>query len=253
MFLTPDKIKTYRAIVVLNEMLNTDRLFQTSLAGDDRALEPLFNDLRSNGYAIISNEAYKITAKGREIFDTFMKRYTEYLKVYDVYSFVDLEKGEFAFASYYDFETDDDWFNYTDDERFDDLRIAVAIFKKLDPAEIVFMSFLNENRFGTDEGGWQDFVMSNEPWDEIEEICHTAIKPEEVGEDAMVDMIKQGSQLMLDLMKEEQNRNQGGGATGGYTTETYTVVEEETVDYYQPYYYDPFYISPIWMVPLFLW
>src|SRR6202012_3566476 len=102
-----------------------------------------------------------------------MKRYTEYLKVYDVFSFVDLEKGEFAFARYYDFDSDEAWLSFTDNERFDDLRIAVAIFKKLDPAEIVFMSFINENRFDTTAAGRQIDLVSDNSWKEIEEICET--------------------------------------------------------------------------------
>jgi len=113
------------------------------------------------------------------------------------------------------------------------------------------MSFINENRFDTSSDGWQMDLASNNTWKEIEEICNTAITPEEVGEDAMVDMIKQGSELMIDLLREEikqkeqadQQNNNGGGQ----------VVEEyETVEYYEPYY-DPWYVSPIWLAPLFLW
>lgn len=232
-------------------MINGTHKFQTVANGDDSVLEPLFIELMAKGYVTTAGMNYQPTAKGHEVFDTFMKRYTEYLKVYDIFSYVDLEKGEFAFERYYDFETDDAWFSYTDNERFDDLRIAVAIFKKVDPAEIVFMSFINENRFDTTSAGWQMDLISDNNWNEIEEICNTAIKPEEVGEDAMVDMINQGSELMIKLMQQEQeqNQNQGGNNGGGYSND---YIEQETVTYYEPYY-DPYYISPIWLVPLFLW
>ncbi len=249
--LSNDNIKTFRAIVVLNEMINGDRQFSSNAYGDDAALQPLFAELTANGYIISSGGVYKVSSKGRGVFDTFMKRYTEYLKVYDVFSFVDLEKGEFAFSSYFDFDTDDDWFNFTDNERFDDLRIAVAMFKNVDPAEIVFMSFINENRFDTTAAGWQNGLMGDDAWAEIEEICNTAIKPDEVGKDAMVDIINQGSELMIKLMEEEQNQNNNNGGYNGGTTTT-TVVEEETIEYYEPYY-DPYYISPIWLLPLFIW
>jgi hypothetical protein len=179
-----------------------------------------------------------------------MKRYTEYLKVYDIYSYVDLEKGEFAFARYFDFDTDDEWADFTNDERFDDLRIAVALFKKIDPAEIVFMSYINENRFDTGVNGWQMDLVSDDSWAEIEDICKTAIKPEEVGEDAMVDMIGQGSDLMMKLLEQEKEQEQNNGNSGGDYEET--IVEEETIEYYEPYY-DPYYVSPIWFTPLFLW
>jgi len=245
MFLTDDNKKSFKAIIILNEMVNGDHKFQTFANGDDSVLEPLFIEMMSKGYVQTSGINYQVTDKGQEIFDTFMKRYTEYLKVYDIYSYVDLEKGEFAFARYFDFDTDEAWADFTNDQRFDDLRIAVAMFKKLDPAEIVFMSFINENRFDTTSAGWQMDLVSDNDWKEIEEICKTAITPEEVGEDAMVDMINQGSELMMKLLEEEQNNNNNNGGGGD-------IVEEETVEYYQPYY-DPYYVSPIWMMPLFLW
>jgi hypothetical protein len=249
--LTNDNKKTFKAIILLNEMINGSHQFNSNASGDDSALQPLFTDLVAKGYVITSGSYYQVSAKGKGIFDTFMKRYTEYLKLYDVFSFVDLEKGEFAFDRYFDFDTDDAWADFTNDDRFDDLRIAVAMFKKADPAEIVFMSFINENKFDTTAAGWQNELVSDNAWNEIEDICNTAIKPEDVGEDAMVDMINQGSELMIRLMEEEQKQNNNTNYGGGGTTTT-TVVEEETVEYYQPYY-DPYYISPIWLVPLFIW
>jgi hypothetical protein len=252
MYLTPDNKKSYKAIILLNEMINGTHQFQTIANGDDSVLEPLFIELMSKGYVTTSGMAYQVTASGRQVYDTFMKRYTEFLKVYDVFSYIDLEKGEFAFARYYDFDTDDAWANYTSAERFDDLRIAVAIFKKIDPAEIVFMSFINENRFDATSAGWQIDLVSDNNWNEVEEICNAAIKPDELGEDAMADMIGQGAELMIKLMEEEQKQNQGNnsGNNGGYGQEE--VIVEETIPYYQPYY-DPYYISPVWLLPLFLW
>ncbi|MCR8561411.1 hypothetical protein KXD93_27405 [Mucilaginibacter sp. BJC16-A38] len=248
MFLTTDNKKTFKAIILLNEMINGTHKFQTVANGDDSVLEPLFIELMSKGYVTTSGMNYVVTAKGQEVFDTFMKRYTEYLKVYDIFSYVDLESGEFAFARYFDFDTDDAWIDFTNDERFDDLRIAVAIFKKIDPAEIVFMSYINENRFDTTSAGWQMDLISDNEWNAIEEICSTAIKPDEVGEDAMVDMIGQGSELMIKLLEEEQKENQNNNNNNGGGT----IVEEETVTYYEPYY-DPYYVSPVWLLPLFLW
>ncbi|HTD39789.1 MAG TPA: hypothetical protein VK671_04155 [Mucilaginibacter sp.] len=248
MFITDDNKKTFKAIILLDEMINGSHQFKTVDNGDDKVLEPLFINLMSKGYVQTSGANYQVTAKGQDVYSVFMKRYTEYLKVYDIFSYVDLEKGEFAFARYYDFETDDAWADFTNDERFDDLRIAVAMFKKVDPAEIVFMSFINENRFDTTAAGWQMDLVSDNSWKEIEDICSTAIKPDEVGEDAMIDMIGQGSELMIKLLEEEKQQEQNNNTGSG----TETVVEEETVEYYQPYY-DPYYVSPIWLMPLFLW
>ncbi|MEO6524652.1 MAG: hypothetical protein ABIN91_23410 [Mucilaginibacter sp.] len=250
MTLTEDNKKTYKAIILLNELINGSHKFQTVANGDDKILEPLFVELMAKGYVTTSGINYVATAKGEDVFAQFMQRYTEYLKVYDVFSFVDLEKGEFAFARYFDFSDDAQWDAFKNDQRFDDLRIAVALFKKIDPAEIVFMSFINENRFDTASAGWQMDLASDNTWAEIGAIVDTAIKPEEVGADAMEDMIRQGSDLMMDLLKEEENQRQedirNGNNDGGDT------VVYETVEYYEPYY-DPWYVSPIWYVPLFLW
>lgn len=251
MFLTADNKKSFKAIILLNEMINGSHKFQTVANGDDNVLEPLFIELMSKGYVTTAGSNYEVTAKGQEVFDTFMKRYTEYLKVYDIFSYVDLEKGEFAFARYFDFDSDEAWADFTNDERFDDLRIAVAQFKKVDPAEIVFMSFINENRFDTSSAGWQMDLVSDNEWNEIEEICNTAIKAEEVGQDAMADMITQGSELMIRLMEEDQKQNSGNNNNNNQNGGDY-IVKEETIPYYQPYY-DPFYVSPVWLLPLFLW
>jgi hypothetical protein len=248
MLLTEDNKKTYKAIILLNELTNGTHKFQTVANGDDQILEPLFIELMAKGYVGTQGINYVATAKGEEVFGNFMQRYTEYLKVYDVFSFVDLEKGEFAFARYFDFDTDEQWDSFKNDQRFDDLRIAVALFKKIDPNEIVFMSFINENRFDTQSDGWQMDLASDNTWAEIGAIVDTAIKPEEVGDDAMQDMIRQGSDLMMDLLKEEQRQREEDAQNN-----TYEEVEEyETVAYYEPYY-DPWYVSPIWYVPLFLW
>ncbi len=246
MYITNDNKKTYKAIILLNELINGDHQFKTVANGDDQVLEPLFIELMSKGYVETQGIKYVASAKGREAFNSFMQRYTEYLKVYDIFSFVDLEKGEFAFARYFDFDSDDAWDAFKNDQRFDDLRIAVALFKKVDPAEIVFMSYINENRFDTSSDGWQMDLVSDNTWKEIEDICATAIKPEEVGQDAMEDMIGQGSELMIKLLQEEAKQRENDNNQGG------DVVEYETVEYYEPYY-DPYYVSPIWLVPLFLW
>jgi hypothetical protein len=248
MFITDDNKKTFKAIILLNELINGTHKFRTVDNGDDSVLEPLFIELLSKGYIQTTGINYEATAKGQDVYNIFTKRYTEYLKVYDIFSFVDLEKGEFAFARYFDFDSDDAWADFTNDERFDDLRIAVALFKKIDPAEIVFMSFINENQFDTTSAGWQMDLVSDNTWKEIEEICNTAIKPEEVGEDAMADMIGQGSELMIKLLEEEINQEKNNNSN--YNQDE--VVEEETVTYYEPYY-DPYYVSPIWLFPLFLW
>lgn len=254
-------IKTFKSIIIINEIVN-GRQFKTVFNGDDRILEGLLVDLMAKGYLSIQGDQYVTTKLGNDTFDAFMKRYNEYLKVFDVYSFVDLEKGEFAFAKYFDFDTDADWDKFKADQRFDDVRIAVALFKKLNPHEIVFMSFINENRFDTQSTGWQVELLSDNIWNEIDQIVSTAITPEQLGsEDVIVDIIGQGTELMIGLLKKEAERNQEiaeqkaqqqAQVASDYDDDYY---EEEYV-VYDPYYdsyYDPYFVPLFWTTPLFLW
>jgi hypothetical protein len=239
--------KTFKSIIILNEMLSNGRTFKTIMNGDDKLLESLFIELMSKGYLSTKGDQYVVTTKGEEAFDNFMKRYTEYLKVYDVYSFVDLEKGEFAFSKYFDFSTDTAWDKFKMDSRFDDVRIAVALFKKMNPHEIVFMSFINENRFDTKSTGWQVELLSDNIWNEIDQIVETAITPEQLGsEDVILDIIDQGSKLMVDLLKKEAEMKPVA------TEDEYEEEVVEEVTYYESYY-DPYYVPTFWLIPLFLW
>ena len=239
-------------------MIAHGRQFKTVADPDDRVLEPIFIELMAKGYVTTSGSNYIPTAKGREAYEIFNKRFQEYLRLFDIFSFVDLTAGEFAFARFFDFDTDEEWDNFTNDERFEDLRIAVAVYKKMDPAEIVFMSFINEKRIDTEATGWQMDLVTDTLWQEIEDICTTALKPEQLGTpDVIEDIVRQGTDLMVSLMKEEQARQKEEEEElrkenpNGYQQET--IVEEyETIEYYEPYY-NPWYVSPLWLVPLFLW
>ena len=86
MFITDDNKKTFKAIILLDEMINSSHTFKTIDNGDDKVLEPLFIDLMSKGYVQTSGANYQVTAKGQDVYNVFMKRYTEYLKVYDIFS-----------------------------------------------------------------------------------------------------------------------------------------------------------------------
>ena len=130
------------------------------------------------------------------------------------------------------------------------MRLAVALFKKINPSEIVFMSFINENRFDTDSTGWQVDIMTDKVWEEIEKICDSCIKPEQLGGDeVMTNIVSSGFEVMSGILKIESERNKEILDSSPITDED--VVYEE-YEYYEEYY-DPFYISPFWLIPLILW
>jgi DNA-binding PadR family transcriptional regulator len=263
--LNDEQKKQFAGAYLLNVMINTPRSFPVLLEGNEEDLEPVLEWLLMKEYIEIRNqERYVPNEKGREVLKRFLARYTEYLKVFDIYCAVDLQAGEFAFASYLDFEDNASWKNFLNDDRWDDIRLAVAEFKKLDPVEIAFMSFLNEDRFGRDETGWQFDLLLGSIWDEIILICNTAIRWEDLGyedekgsvsaKDVITDIIKQGSALMIKLLeREEKLRKEQPEESEDFDDDNgedhvveKVVVEAQPINYYYSYY-DPFYVSPLWL------
>ena len=256
--------KQFAGVFLLNVMINTPCTFPVLLRENDQDLEPVLEWLMMKSYIEIQDSArYVPNEKGREVLKLFMARYTEYLKVFDIFCAVDLETGEFAFARYFDFEDTGQWEKFLGDNRWDDLRVAVAEFKKIDPVEIVFMSFLNEDRFGRNETGWQFDLLLGSIWDEILQICNNAITWEELGyeddqglvsaEDVIQDITSQGAEIMISLLKkedemrkEQQEEDESPDDDNGENSVVEKVeIEEHPVAYYHPYY-DPFYVSPVW-------
>lgn len=257
----------YITLVLINEIVNYQKYFSVAADGDNMFLDEYLKYMHSHGLLEVKDDKYIPTQKGREYLVNFFAKYFEFLKVFDIYCAVDLGKGEFAFASMFNDDMDDDqWKEFLVQERFSDVRVAVAELKGINPIEIVFMSFLNEGRFDTSSNGWQIYLTKDGVWNEIIDICNTAISLEYLKEnDVIQDVVKQGSELMLQLYKQEEERNARLDEIieeDGEDVIEETVVVEEYVDiveppyyaydYYEPYYYDPFYISPIWLIPFIL-
>ena len=261
-------IKTYKAIVLFREMLDKGRVFKINFNGNDAILEPLFIELYANKYVSIENGAYHVTKDGEDIYNNFMDKYREYLKVYDIFCKVDIGTGVFAFEKFYEYE-DEVWDLYKNQERFVDVRVAVANFKTLDPFEIVFMSFINEDRFDLTKEGWQFDLYADTLWAEIENIVNTAITIEQLeGPEVVENIVRRGVEVMFELTKKEmelkkarllelQNSMQTTGDSEEVEeeiTEITTTINycEEDLVYYDSYW-DPWYYSPFWVDPYFYW
>lgn len=215
--ISEEQKKRFAGIYLLEYMINTPHAVPIFLDGNDKDLEPVLEWLMMQGYIQIKdNERYVPHPEGRKELEKFMARYSEYLTMFDIFSAVDLQEGEFAFSRYFEFDTDAEFHDFLTDERWDDLRVAVADYKEMDPVEIVFMSFINENRFGRDESGWQFDLLLGSVWDEILNICNSAIQWQQLGfedeegqvaaEDVIADIIEQGTEIILDLLAEEEKK-----------------------------------------------
>lgn len=264
--LTKENKLQFAAMYLLEYMARTGTTFPLVLENDAVCLREILDHLlMEDCCVIVEGNRYSVNDKGMERVQAFRERYTEYLKLYDIYSAVDLETGEFAFARYYELESEP-WRAYIALERWEDLRIAVAEYKKLNPVEIVFMSFLLEGKFGLSANGWEFELLMGNVWDQIIKICNSNLHWQQLGygdvsaESVIEDVINKGAALLVDLLqKEAEQQSQEPDNNDGNEVIEETIVTEtvETVEYddvyayYDPYLYDPFYYSPVWAVPLF--
>lgn len=321
--LSPEQQQRFADIYLLRRMINGPLAFKAELPGDDSLLEPVLTRLMGKGWVTINTKQalYVPTETGREPLTKFEQRYYDYLKVYDTpYDSVSLVYGDFgstyinSFSSkeslfallredrwrphlpfFQEFIREDDWteaaypafktFLHLEDE-WEDLRVAVAEFKGLDPLEIVFMSLLNEGRFDQGKNGWQFDLHAGWLFGEVERIANKAVHMDQIlaegytSEELMQNIITAGTDLMMQLVLQEEQEQQSvaeqqrqyeaeqallaeQAAANEPQTETVTTTQViEEVSYvtvvepvYYPYSYygvyaaNPFYIAPIWYDP----
>ena len=248
--------KEYAAGYLLDLVVNQGKNFNVVLEGADKDLESVFVHMMALDYIDLdSDNYYRPTPKGHEKLDNLKKKYEEYLSHFDLFCAVDLERGTFAFEQIFELE-DDEWERFVNQERFEDLRIAVAWFKKINPSDFVFLSFLKEGRFDTENQNWQFDLVSGLMWEKIETIIDTAIQIEDLtyyddeageqidGMQVVEDVVYEGAQLAAKLHAEEERLNQDGNQ---YPNDYHDKDQTTFVTTYESYY-DPFYISPIWFL-----
>jgi hypothetical protein len=250
-------------IFLLEQLAAGDSPFPLLLEGDDQLLEPLLDWLYRKGYTeIVDNSHYAPTNKGRKALERFVERHENFLRTLDIYSAVDLEAGSFAFERIFEFDDERDWNDYLGEERFSDLRIAVAEFKKLDPVETVFMACTDDGTLDVDEAGWQAALVHGDFWDFVQEVLDNALRPSDLshhdgegtvsGDDILRQVIIDGAELNLELKKEEARREaEDGGSDDGHADGNDEVGQETIVTEYAAYS-DPYYVSPVWLLPWLL-
>lgn len=217
--ITEEQRKEYASGFLLDHIVNDEKRYSVVLEGSDKDLEPLFVYMMSKEYLDLDETNHYLPTKvGLDKLENLKHRYEEYLAHFDLYCAVDLEDGTFAFERI--FELDDDaWEAYLGEERWADLRIAVAWFKKMNPADVVFLSYLKEGMFDTHKEGWQFDLLSGLTWQTVEEIVDAALQIEDLaytdedgqyisGEAVIEDVVAQGAQLNARLHAEEEQLNQ---------------------------------------------
>lgn len=241
-------------LTLLNEIINFQTYFDVvPQSGDDLLLISYLQNLEVKGLLRIENAKFVPTNEGRNEVVNMYAKYYEYLKIFDIYCAVDLAKGEFAFERRNNDFSEDEWRSFVDQDRFSDIRVAIAEIKGIDPIEIVFMSFLNEGRFECTGTDWQYNLTEDNVWKEIEEICNTAIRGSYLEEQGVVeDITKKATAISIQIIKDSETYDESESdeeVTETVTTTEYVDIVEMPIyeDYYWDSYYDPYYVSPIWL------
>ena len=159
---------------------------------------------------------YEATDEARQVVKSYRDRYREYIKLYDVYAYVDPEQGKFAMSKYKKHMLKGSgktaWWDYLNDERWEDYRIPVSFYKGLDPREFIFFSFIEEGRFmpedDDNEHEWAEVLFLGKIWDEMYLILESAPRWEDLGdddyksEDIVETIIQEGAEVIKDQRKK---------------------------------------------------
>jgi hypothetical protein len=237
-------------ILVLDQLGRHQYPLKVTFPGEDAVLADHVADMVMRGLlrdpGNSRRHVFEISPEGRRAIRRFDRRYIEYLNVLEIFGAVDLETGEFALSSYYRLD-DAEWDRFINNDRWDDLRVAVAEYKDLDPFEVVFMGFFHEGRFNPENGHWQREVIESEVWREMEDLVLGTVSVEQLsyeefghtvdGDEVLRDVIKRGVRQSEALWREEMELVDSG--------------ELEAPDYKIPPEYfiphrDPDYRSPAW-------
>ncbi len=253
--LTEEQKNLFAASYLLYLIVQESVVFSINLEQADKFLEPVLMYMYAKNYIQINKQnEYIVTKEGEKQLDVFTQQYEEYVRHFDIYSAVDLESGEFAFEKMYELDSKS-WDILLQEERFSDLRITVALFKGINPANFVFLNFLQEERFNTNVPNWQFDLASGLMWQEIDDIIQSAITIQELeyreedgtfisGEMVLRDILVQGARINMSLQAQETSLDQEDDYKNDFATPE---EDSETVTTYVSYY-DPLYVNPIWFL-----
>lgn len=243
-------MKKYQSLVILNNIINNNCNFSLILSGNDELLEDHLGILLSDNLLKLKASGYFPTEKGRQEIEQLSQKLYRYREFYSLFSAVDLGEGSFGYANYYDYDSDEEFIEYINEERFEDLRIAVAIFKKINPFEITFLELIDEDRFNPAHfENWQLDLFTDDIWRDMEEIVQSAIKPSDLyeedhtGDEVMEIIINNGVEVSKQLLQIEKESEESECIDSNEQKEDdYT----DTVIVEIEYHYDPYYVESYW-------
>jgi hypothetical protein len=251
-FFTVETHRRLAGCVVLDEMMRRKLRLTLPLTGDDSHLGNIVDWMLTWGLLEeIKRGRQRLlvaTGKGRRFYRGFQQRYVEYLNIFEIFGAVDLERGVFALSDYYHMN-DEEWLDFIEDDRWDDLRTPIAEHKNICPFEVVFFEYYHEGSFPDRETktSWQQHLAAGPTWDELRELVRDSPATDQLsceiqgmhvdGEDVLEEIIQQGLNACMTLWKEEKSLV----STGSLLPPDHTI----TRDFFLPYR-NPAYRSPAW-------
>ena len=263
--LETEQKKYFCSVLMLEDMNNFNKIYPILLKGDDELLEPIFIYMMSKDLVETKGEIYSITNKGKKVLKNYIEKLYEFRSMFKVFCAIDIETDEIGFKRFFDFDTDEQFYAHIQEERFEDLRVAVCEFKGINPLEIIFLEFVDGGDYDFEEEGWQADLITGLIWDDLLDVANSNLKIEDLdkyndsdeliesGEDYMCRMIKDSTTLMVGLIKKqaEIDAEEIDDDDEIETTETIETTEHfiqepvYTYEYFEDYY-DPYYCSSIW-------
>ena len=163
---------------------------------DDDGLESFLNFMETRGTIIVEKDNYyMVTDKGHEVYQDLVKQLEAYVMHFEIYAYVDLERGIFG-----DPESD-----LLEGDKWQDLRVAVAEYKGIDPYRVVFLAMLSDKTF-YENPDWKFDLSMGTLFHEMEQIVKEQLHVDDLaysdsqgpvsGEDVIKDVIQQGTELV---------------------------------------------------------
>ena len=203
--------RRFAGLILLDRVVTVPSAYHAGLLEeDDELLEPVFTYLQEEELVEIGADDYfSATEKGRGAFQNMLNQQQSNLVHYDVFAHVNLAEGTFA-----DLDKD-----FLEDERWSDLRVAVAMYKGIDPYRMVFLAMLAEGKFFENPDWKFDLALGSSFFAEMEEIAASQLTVDDLayvaedgtrvsGEAVIEDIIPQGSALNQQRMERERARQQ---------------------------------------------
>ena len=194
--LSPEQKQQFAALLVLDRLASkAARIHSAFMEKGEKHLEPHLDFLEDKGMVVRDEDYYYCpTEKGTILYQRLIQQRLSYVIHFDIYAYVDLGEGCFAEKTK-DFLGSDQW---------EDLRVAVAEFKGIDPYQMVFLAMMSDETF-FETHDWKFDLAMGTLFEEMEEIVLSQIREEELeyedeeglvlGREVLEDVIQQGAWL----------------------------------------------------------